>query len=90
MRKTKGQAKRRWWIAVMIFCCIFAAGRIKSADTVLADAAYDYIIPVSYTHLDVYKRQDKDNVTVTATVTNTGDTYSGKEVVEVYFSARCV
>ena len=50
MRKTKGQAKRRWWIAVMIFCCIFAAGRIKSADTVLADAAYDYIIPGSNTY----------------------------------------
>jgi len=30
---------------------------------------------------------DEENVTVTAKVTNTGDTYSGKEVVQVYFSA---
>ena len=30
---------------------------------------------------------DENNVSVTVNVTNTGDTYSGKEVVEVYFSA---
>ena len=30
---------------------------------------------------------NEDKVTVEATVTNIGDTYSGKEVVEVYYSA---
>ena len=30
---------------------------------------------------------NEDKVTVEATVTNVGDTYSGKEVVEVYYSA---
>ncbi|MDO4453283.1 MAG: YARHG domain-containing protein [Eubacteriales bacterium] len=50
MRKAKGQVKRRWWIAVMLFCCIFMVGRTKSADTVLADAVYDYIIPGSNTY----------------------------------------
>ncbi|MEY8493053.1 glycoside hydrolase family 3 C-terminal domain-containing protein [Lachnospiraceae bacterium 29-91] len=33
---------------------------------------------------------DGDTITVTATVTNTGDTYSGKDVVEVYFQAPYV
>ena len=30
---------------------------------------------------------DAETVTVNATITNTGDTYSGKEVLQVYFSA---
>ena len=45
---------------------------------------------MSYTDFAMYVTDvtaDADNVTVTVRVTNTGDTYSGKEVVEVYFSA---
>lgn len=51
---------------------------------------YPFGYGLSYTTFDVVTDNvtaDKDTVTVTATVTNTGDTYSGKEVVEVYFSA---
>ena len=51
---------------------------------------YEFGYGLSYTNFDVVTDSvtaDGDKVTVTATVTNTGDTYSGKEVVEVYFSA---
>lgn len=51
---------------------------------------YEFGYGLSYTTFDVVTDDvtaDGDNVTITATVTNTGDTYSGKEVVEVYFSA---
>ena len=51
---------------------------------------YEFGYGLSYTTFDVVTDSvtaDKDKVTVQATVTNTGDTYSGKEVVEVYFSA---
>lgn len=51
---------------------------------------YEFGYGKSYTTFDISVddvQADKDKVTVTATVTNTGDTYSGKEVVEVYFSA---
>lgn len=51
---------------------------------------YPFGYGLSYTSFDVVTDNvtvDADTVTVTATVTNTGDTYSGKEVVEVYFSA---
>ena len=51
---------------------------------------YEFGYGLSYTTFDI----DVDavdvsgnDVTVTATVTNTGDTYNGKEVVEIYFSA---
>ncbi len=45
---------------------------------------------LSYTDFDIAVDNVEVNggdITVTATVTNTGDTYAGKEVVEVYFSA---
>lgn len=51
---------------------------------------YEFGYGLSYTTFDIVTDSvtvDGDKVTVTATVTNTGDTYSGKEVVEVYFSA---
>ena len=59
-------------------------------DTFGVQPAYEFGYGLSYTTFDIAVDSitaDKDNVTVTATVTNTGDTYSGKEVVEVYFSA---
>ena len=59
-------------------------------DTFAADKIlYDFGYGLSYTTFDIAVDDvtaDAENVTVTATVTNTGD-YEGKEVVQVYFSA---
>ena len=59
-------------------------------DTFGKDVAYEFGYGLSYTDFDITVDDvaaDSENVTVTATVTNIGDTYSGKEVVQVYFSA---
>ncbi len=51
---------------------------------------YEFGFGGSYTTFDIACDDvtvDAEKVSVTATVTNTGDTYSGKEVVQVYFSA---
>ncbi len=59
-------------------------------DTYNADAVqYEFGYGLSYTTFDIKVDEvtaDADNVTVKATVTNTGDV-AGKEVVQVYFSA---
>ena len=59
-------------------------------DTFNITPAYEFGYGKSYTSFDVEPltvAADETNVSVTVNVTNTGDTYSGKEVVEVYFSA---
>lgn len=59
-------------------------------DTFGSTPAYEFGYGKSYTTFDIAVDSvtaDADKVTVTAKVTNTGDKYSGKEVVEVYFSA---
>ncbi len=59
-------------------------------DTFNVTPAYEFGYGLSYTDFDIEVtgvEADANNVTITAEVTNTGDTYSGKEVVEVYFSA---
>ena len=59
-------------------------------DTFNVTPAYEFGYGMSYTDFAMYVtdvQADADNVTVTVRVANTGDTYSGKEVVEVYFSA---
>ena len=59
-------------------------------DTFGKEVAYPFGYGLSYTDFDITVDDvtaDGENVTVTATVTNIGSTYSGKEVVEVYFSA---
>ena len=59
-------------------------------DTFNITPAYEFGYGKSYTSFDVDPltvAADENNVSVTVNVTNTGDTYSGKEVVEVYFSA---
>lgn len=59
-------------------------------DTFNVDPAYEFGYGLSYTDFDIAVdsvEADANTVDVTATVTNTGDTYSGKEVVEIYFSA---
>ena len=59
-------------------------------DTFNITPAYEFGYGKSYTSFDVAPltvAADENNVSVTVNVTNTGDTYSGKEVVEVYFSA---
>ncbi len=59
-------------------------------DTFGVTPVYEFGYGESYTDFSITTDSvtaDADKVTVTATVTNTGDTYSGKEVVEVYFSA---
>jgi len=59
-------------------------------DTFGVTPAYEFGYGKSYTTFDIAVDSvtaDADKVTVTAKVTNTGDKYSGKEVVEVYFSA---
>lgn len=59
-------------------------------DTFGVTPAYEFGYGSSYTTFDTKVESviaDKDKVTVKAKVTNTGSKYSGKEVVEVYFSA---
>ena len=59
-------------------------------DTFRIDPAYEFGYGLSYTTFDTeinYVQADAETVTVNATITNTGDTYSGKEVLQVYFSA---
>ena len=59
-------------------------------DTFNITPAYEFGYGKSYTSFDVEPltvAAAENNVSVTVNVTNTGDTYSGKEVVEVYFSA---
>lgn len=59
-------------------------------DTFNVDPAFEFGYGLSYTTFDmetVSVKADAENVTVEVKVSNTGDTYSGKEVVEVYFSA---
>ncbi|WP_278247736.1 glycoside hydrolase family 3 N-terminal domain-containing protein [Candidatus Soleaferrea massiliensis] len=59
-------------------------------DTFGVTPAYEFGYGLSYTDFTIDVNTvyaDADKVTVNATVTNTGDTYAGKEVVEVYFSA---
>ena len=59
-------------------------------DTFGLDVAYPFGYGLSYTDFTIVPDSvtaDADNVTVTATVTNTGADYSGKEVVQVYYSA---
>ncbi len=59
-------------------------------DTFNVDPAYEFGYGMSYTTFEtepVSVTADAQNVTVQVKVTNTGDTYSGKEVVQVYFSA---
>ena len=59
-------------------------------DTFNVTPAYEFGYGMSYTDFAMYVTDvsvDAENVTVTVRVTNTGDTYSGKEVVQVYFSA---
>ncbi len=59
-------------------------------DTFNVTPAYEFGYGMSYTDFAMYVTDvsvDAENVTVTVRVTNIGDTYSGKEVVQVYFSA---
>ena len=59
-------------------------------DTFDVTPAYEFGYGKSYTDFSIDTQSveaDAEFVTVTATVTNTGDTWSGKEVVEIYFSA---
>lgn len=59
-------------------------------DTFGIEPAYEFGYGKSYTDFEIRiqdAKADEDKVTVEAKVTNTGDTYSGKEVVQVYFSA---
>ena len=59
-------------------------------DTFGVDVAYPFGYGLSYTDFDIAVDSvmvDPDDVTVAATVTNTGTEFSGKEVVQVYFSA---
>ena len=59
-------------------------------DTFGVTPAYEFGYGLSYTdfNIDVTDVEaDEENVTVDVRVTNVGEKYSGKEVVEVYFSA---
>ena len=59
-------------------------------DTFNITPAYEFGYGMSYTDFNIAVDEveaNEDKVTVEATVTNIGDTYSGKEVVEVYYSA---
>ena len=59
-------------------------------DTFGLDVSYEFGYGLSYTDFDIKVNDvniSKETVDVNVTVTNTGDTYSGKEVVQVYYSA---
>lgn len=59
-------------------------------DTFNVAPAYPFGYGLSYTDFDIQVKSVNcagDEVTVTAKVTNTGDKYSGREVVQVYYSA---
>lgn len=59
-------------------------------DTFNVTPKYEFGYGKSYTDFDMEVtdvKADAENVAVTVKVTNVGNTYSGKEVVEVYFSA---
>ena len=59
-------------------------------DTFGIEPAYGFGYGLSYTDFDtqvVSVEADEEKVNVTVSVTNTGDTYAGKEVVQVYYSA---
>lgn len=59
-------------------------------DTFGIEPAYEFGYGESYTDFETEVKKveaDENRITVEAEVTNTGDTYSGKEVVQVYFSA---
>ena len=59
-------------------------------DTFNVEPAYEFGYGLSYTDFDITINDiaaDADQVSVSVTVKNVGDTYSGKEVVQIYFSA---
>ena len=59
-------------------------------DSFGVEPAYPFGFGLSYTSFDVYSagvRLDGSVVTVNAAVVNTGDTFSGKEVAQLYLSA---
>ena len=59
-------------------------------DTFGVEPEYEFGFGKSYTDFSIETisvEADENNVTVKAKVTNTGSSYSGKEVVQVYFSA---
>ena len=59
-------------------------------DTFNVTPAYEFGYGLSYTDFNIDVKDvtvDEENVTVDVRVTNVGEKYSGKEVVEVYFSA---
>ncbi|MCI7814399.1 MAG: glycoside hydrolase family 3 C-terminal domain-containing protein [Lachnospiraceae bacterium] len=59
-------------------------------DTFGIEPAYEFGYGLSYTEFDTQilsVEADEEQVSVKVSVTNTGDTYAGKEVVQVYFSA---
>lgn len=59
-------------------------------DTFNVEPMYEFGYGLSYTDFEIETTDvtvDAEKVTVKTKVTNTGDKYSGKEVVEVYFSA---
>ena len=59
-------------------------------DTFNVTPAYEFGYGLSYTDFNIDVKDvtvDEENVTVDVRVTNVGEKYAGKEVVEVYFSA---
>lgn len=59
-------------------------------DTFGVTPAYEFGYGLSYTDFDIQVlsvEADEDQVTVKVSVKNTGDTYAGKEVVQIYYSA---
>lgn len=59
-------------------------------DTFGIKPAYEFGYGLSYTDFDISidnMKADQNQVSVQVTVTNKGETYSGKEVVQIYFSA---
>lgn len=59
-------------------------------DTFGIDTQYEFGYGLSYTDFDIKVKEisaNSDKVTIKVAVKNTGDSYSGKEVVQVYYSA---
>ena len=54
--------------AAIVIICGLAVTEFKFSDEAMADPPQIHLFPVSYTHLDVYKRQARSSATEPATL----------------------
>ena len=65
MKRLLGYVLKRYWLAcAFVVICIFISVLANVQGTMFMQTLIDQYIPVSYTHLDVYKRQPVHNLFV--------------------------